>query len=88
MVETSLLMEAAVVRKARSSRRAGLDEAGLDDAVGLCCVEALGVEVVPGVLWMDFMAPVWGMERAMAKNSSVRSVMVACVALREGELSY
>jgi hypothetical protein len=31
---------------------------------------------VPGVLWIDFMGPVVGMELAMAKNSAVRSVMM------------
>ena len=75
MVETSRLISEAVRRKERSSVRAGLVAGVL--AAGV--VE--GVGEVPGgfgvVLEMDFMEPVVGMERAMAKNSAVRSVMVA-----------
>lgn len=78
MVDTSLDISAAVDLKARSSAKAGLD-AGLgadDEEVVEEEASAVEEDVVPGVLWMDFIAPVVGMERAMAKNSSVRSIMV------------
>lgn len=70
-------ISAAVDLKARSSTKAGLDAGlGADEEVADEDASAADEDVVPGVLWMDFIAPVVGMERAMAKNSSVRSIMV------------
>ena len=62
--------------------RAGLALVVVDDSAGLLVVvEGMAVDEVPGVvvvvvLEMDFISPVVGMERARAKNSAVRSVMV------------
>lgn len=76
-MDTSLDISAAVDLKARSSTKAGLDAGlGADEEVADEDASAADEDVVPGVLWMDFIAPVVGMERAMAKNSSVRSIMV------------
>lgn len=78
VVDTSRDISDAVVRKARSSMRAGLVWAAEEPgALGAWAVLPPGAEAaLPGVLWMDFMGPVVGMELAMAKNSAVRSVMV------------
>lgn len=76
-MDTSLDISAAVDLKARSSAKAGLDAGlGADEEVAEEEASAVDEDLEPGVLWMDFIAPVVGMERAMAKNSSVRSIMV------------
>ena len=82
MVDTSLDISAADDLKTRSSAKAGLD-AGLGADEGVAEEEAFAVEedAAPGVLLMDFIAPVVGMERAMAKNSSVRSIMVKVICI-------
>ena len=82
MVDTSLDISAADDLKTRSSAKAGLD-AGIGADEGVAEEEAFAVEedAAPGVLLMDFIAPVVGMERAMAKNSSVRSIMVKVICI-------
>ena len=78
VVETSREISAAVWRNERSSASAGLVLAAL---VGVCVAVLVDGVIWEGPVeetppWMDFMAPVAGTERAIAKNSSVLSAMV------------